>query len=282
MELGLRGRKAIVCASSRGLGKACALALAREGACVIINGRDEAALSAARDEIAATGAEVSAVAADVSTREGQDALIAACPKPDILVNNNGGPPLRDFRELDREAMISGVIQNMVTPIELIQRVVPYMVAQGFGRIVNITSISVRMPILGLDLSSGARAGLTAFMAGPARDLAKHNVTVNNLLPGMFDTDRLRNSTRPWRRWAARVRRPWQPSARRRFPPAASARPMSLALSVLSCAARRRVTSPARASSSTAGCSTPSSTAAQRTLPLAATGHTVSTVPLRIP
>ena len=195
MELGLRGRKAIVCASSRGLGKACALALAREGACVIINGRDEAALSAARDEIAATGAEVSAVAADVSTREGQDALIAACPKPDILVNNNGGPPLRDFRELDREAMISGVIQNMVTPIELIQRVVPYMVAQGFGRIVNITSISVRMPILGLDLSSGARAGLTAFMAGPARDLAKHNVTVNNLLPGMFDTDRLRNSTR---------------------------------------------------------------------------------------
>jgi len=195
MDLGLKGRKAIVCASSRGLGKACALALAREGVSLVINGRDPKALASTRDEIAATGAEVAVVAAEVGTHEGQEALLAACPAPDILINNNGGPPLRDFRAIDREAMIAGVIQNMVTPIELIQRVVPHMTAKGFGRIVNITSISVRMPILGLDLSSGARAGLTAFIAGPARELARHNVTVNNVLPGMFDTDRLRNSTR---------------------------------------------------------------------------------------
>jgi 3-oxoacyl-[acyl-carrier protein] reductase len=195
MDLGLKGRTAIVCASSRGLGKGCALSLAREGATVVINGRDEAVLGAARDEIAkATGARVIAVAADISTREGQDALLAAAPEPDILVNNNGGPPSREFRELDRESVIKGVIQNMVTPIELIQRVVPAMQRRKFGRIVNITSISVKMPILGLDLSSGARAGLTAFMAGPARALARDNITVNHLLPGMFDTDRLRSTT----------------------------------------------------------------------------------------
>src|SRR5438874_7962309 len=197
MDLGIAGRKAVVCASSRGLGLACAKALAQAGCDVVINGRDQARLTAAAAELkkAADGATIIPVAADIATSDGQAALIAACPEPDILVNNNGGPPVRDFRELDREAMLAGVVQNMVTPIELIQRVVPHMMAQGFGRIVNITSISVKMPILGLDLSSSARAGLTAFMAGPARDLAKHNVTVNNLLPGMFDTDRLRNSTR---------------------------------------------------------------------------------------
>jgi 3-oxoacyl-[acyl-carrier protein] reductase len=195
MDLGLKGRTAIVCASSRGLGRACALSLAREGAAVVINGRDEKTLDAARNEIAkATGARVIAVAADVSTREGQDALLAACPEPDILINNNGGPPGGNFRELDRDALLLGVVQNMVTPIELIQRVVPAMQAKSFGRIVNITSLSVKMPILGLDLSSGARAGLTAFMAGPARELARHNITVNHLLPGMFDTDRLRHTT----------------------------------------------------------------------------------------
>jgi 3-oxoacyl-[acyl-carrier protein] reductase len=195
MDLGLKGRTAIVCASSRGLGKACALSLAREGAAVVINGRDEKTLEAARAEIAkATGARVVAVAADVSTRQGQDALLAACPEPDILINNNGGPPGGNFRELDRDALLAGVVQNMVTPIELIQRVVPTMQAKSFGRIVNITSLSVKMPILGLDLSSGARAGLTAFMAGPARELARHNITVNHLLPGMFDTDRLRHTT----------------------------------------------------------------------------------------
>jgi 3-oxoacyl-[acyl-carrier protein] reductase len=195
MDLGLKGKTAIVCASSRGLGKACALSLAREGAVVVINGRDAEVLEATRDEIVkATGSSVTAIAADVGTHEGQDALLAACPEPDILVNNNGGPPIKDFRELDRDALLKGVVQNMVTPIELIQRVVPAMQRKEFGRIVNITSMSVKMPILGLDLSSGARAGLTAFMAGPARDLAQYNITVNHLLPGMFDTDRLRNST----------------------------------------------------------------------------------------
>lgn len=195
MDLGLKGRTAIICASSRGLGKACALSLAREGVAVVINGRDEKVLAATRDEIVkATGGSVIAVVADVGTREGQDALLAAAAEPDILVNNNGGPPARDFRELDRDAMLKGVVQNMVTPIELIQRVIPAMQRRKFGRIVNITSLSVKMPIMGLDLSSGARAGLTAFMAGPARALAQYNITVNHLLPGMFDTDRLRNTT----------------------------------------------------------------------------------------
>ncbi|WP_119391277.1 SDR family oxidoreductase [Taklimakanibacter lacteus] len=195
MDLGLKGRKAIICASSRGLGKACALSLAREGVEIVINGRDEKVLAATRDEIIAlTGANVTAVAADVGTPAGQEALLAACPRPDILVNNNGGPPPRDFRELDRGAVLAGVVQNMVTPIELIQRVVPAMQEQNFGRIVNITSLSVKMPILGLDLSSGARAGLAAFMAGPARELARFNITINHLLPGMFDTDRLRSTT----------------------------------------------------------------------------------------
>ena len=192
MDLGISGKNAIVCASSRGLGKACAMSLGRAGAAVTINGRDETVLAATADEIVrATGAEVTAVAADVGTPEGQAKLLDACPAPDILVNNNGGPPLRDFREIDRKAMLEGVTMNMVTPIELIQSVIDGMIARRFGRIVNITSISVKMPVVGLDLSSGGRAGLTAFLAGVARSVADRNVTINNLLPGYFDTDRLR-------------------------------------------------------------------------------------------
>jgi 3-oxoacyl-[acyl-carrier protein] reductase len=192
MDLDIRGRKAIVCASSQGLGKACALALAEAGVAVVINARNRLRLETTADEIRkATGVEVIAVAADVSTREGQEALIAACPAPDILVNNNGGPPFRDFRELDRQALLTGVTMNMVTPIELVQRVIDGMAARRFGRIVNITSQSVKMPLSGLDLSSGARAGLTAFLAGIARSVADKNVTINSLLPGSFDTARLR-------------------------------------------------------------------------------------------
>jgi 3-oxoacyl-[acyl-carrier protein] reductase len=192
MDLGIAGRRAIVCASSKGLGRGCAMALAAEGVEVVINGRDEAVLARTAEEIRqATGARVIAVAVDVSTKAGQDALFAACPEPDILVNNNGGPPFRDFRELDREKMLAGVVGNMVTPIELIQRAIDPMVRRGFGRIVNITSSSVKAPIAGLDLSSGARAGLTAFLAGVARSVAGANVTINQLLPGSFDTDRLR-------------------------------------------------------------------------------------------
>ncbi len=191
MDLGIAGRSAIVCASSRGLGRACATALAEAGARVVINGIDPERLARTRDEIAgATGAEVIAVAGDLSTPEGRGALIAAAPEPDILVNNNGGPPARDFRQVDRDAMIAGLEANMIAPIALIQAVVDDMIARRFGRIVNITSGSVKAPIAGLDLSSGARAGLTGFVAGVARSVAGANVTINNLLPGFFDTDRI--------------------------------------------------------------------------------------------
>jgi 3-oxoacyl-[acyl-carrier protein] reductase len=191
MDLGIAGRRAIVCASSRGLGRACATALARAGARVAVNGRDEERLQRVRDEIAAeTGAEVVAVAGDVSTEEGRAELLAAFDEVDILVNNNGGPPPRDFRAVDREAMIAGLEANMIAPIALIQAVIDGMIARRFGRIVNITSGSVKMPIAGLDLSSGAQAGLTGFVAGVARSVAHANVTINNLLPGMFDTDRI--------------------------------------------------------------------------------------------
>ena len=192
MDLGIAGRKAIVCASSRGLGKACAHALAQAGCEVVINGRDGKKLEAAAAELSSLGAgRIVAVAADVATPEGQKALFAACPEPDILVNNNAGPPMRDFRQLTRAQMIDGVIANMIVAIELIQKAIDPMRARKFGRIVNITSGSVKMPLAGLDLSSGARAGLTAFLAGVARSVAADNVTINNVLPGAFDTDRLR-------------------------------------------------------------------------------------------
>jgi 3-oxoacyl-[acyl-carrier protein] reductase len=194
MDLGIAGRKAIVCASSRGLGRACAINLARAGCEIVLNGRDAGRLEAAAAELRrATGATVAAVAADLATQAGQQALLAACPEPDILVNNNAGPPFRDFRELTREQMLEGVIANMVVAVELTQKVIDAMVRRGFGRIVNITSGSVKMPLAGLDLSSGARAGLTAFMAGVARSVAASNVTINFLLPGTFDTERLQSN-----------------------------------------------------------------------------------------
>ena len=160
MDLGISGRKAIVCASSRGLGRGCALALAQAGCEVIVNGRDSKALEATVAELRkSTGAKVSAVLADVATPAGQAALLSACPEPDILVNNNAGPPFRDFRELTRAQMIDGVIANMVVAIELTQKVIDSMCAKKFGRIVNITSGSVKMPLSGLDLSSGRRRAL---------------------------------------------------------------------------------------------------------------------------
>ncbi len=194
MDLGISGRRAIVCASSRGLGKACALALASAGVSVAINGRDEDVLVQTAEEIStATGAQIIPVVADVGTSDGRAALLAAMPEPDILVNNNSGPPLKGFRDIDRQAMLDGVEMNMVTPIQMIQAVIDPMIARQFGRIVNITSFSVKMPVTGLDLSSGARAGLTGFVAGVAREVAPNNVTVNNLLPGYFDTDRLKGA-----------------------------------------------------------------------------------------
>ena len=191
MDLGIAGRKAIVCGSSKGLGRACALKLAEAGCMVVVNGRDKKVVDATAREIRkATDARVTPVAADVSTPEGQKALFAACPEPDILVTNNAGPPPRDFRTLTRQQMLDGVVANMVSAIEIIQGAVDSMVAKKFGRIVAITSAGVRMPQTGLELSCGARAGLTAFLAGIARAVAAHNVTINFLLPGAFETERL--------------------------------------------------------------------------------------------
>jgi 3-oxoacyl-[acyl-carrier protein] reductase len=197
MDLGIRGRKAIVCASSRGLGKGSALALAEAGCELVVNGRDAKILATTAAQIRDRfGVPVHEVPGDVSEPAVQAELLAACPSPDILVNNNGGPPRREFRDLKRQQIIDGVTQNMITPIELIQAVIDGMAERGFGRIVNITSLSVYVPIPGLDVSSGARAGLTSFLAGVARTVASRNVTINNLLPGKIDTDRLKATFKP--------------------------------------------------------------------------------------
>ncbi len=192
MDLGIAGRRAIVCASSKGLGRACALALAREGVAVVLNGRGAEALEATAAVItAATGVEVRAVAGDIIDSAVRGRLLEACPEPDILVNNAGGPPPGDFRAWSRDDWVRALDANMLTPIDMIRRVLDGMIARGFGRVVNITSGAVKAPIATLGLSNGARAGLTGFVAGLARQVARHGVTINNLLPGPFDTDRLR-------------------------------------------------------------------------------------------
>ena len=191
MDLGIKGRRAIVCASSKGLGLACAQQLAGEGVDLVMIARGQDALEAAaqsiRDE---TGVNVVTVAADITTPEGRAKVLAVCSDPDILVTNAGGPKPGDFREWSREDWISAVDANMLTPIEMIRATVDTMIARKFGRIVNITSASVKMPIEILGLSNGARAGLTGFVSGLARQTVAHNVTINNLLPGPFATDRL--------------------------------------------------------------------------------------------
>ena len=192
MDTGLQGRRALVCAASKGLGRACAMALAREGVAVTNTARTEATLEQTAAEIrAATGASVTTVAGDITTEAGRAAALAACPEPDILVNNAGGPPAGDFRTWARDDWIRALDANMLTPIFLIRGVVDGMIARKFGRIVNITSGSVKSPIATLGMSNGARTGLTGFVAGLARQVARHNVTINNLLPGPFLTDRLR-------------------------------------------------------------------------------------------
>ena len=193
MKLGIEGRTAIVCGASKGLGWGCAAALAAEGVRIILNARDPARLEATAAALrSASGAEVIAVPGDVGTAEGRAALLAACPEPDILVNNAGGPPPGDFREWDEEHWHRAVQNNMVAPILLIKAVIDPMIARRFGRIVNITSAAVKAPYPSLGLSNGARAGLTGFVAGLARQVVRHGVTVNNLLPGSHDTDRLRS------------------------------------------------------------------------------------------
>jgi 3-oxoacyl-[acyl-carrier protein] reductase len=192
MDLGIKGKKAIVCAASKGLGKACAMSLARNGVDLVINSRTASELEATAAEIrAATGRTVTAVAADITTPEGRALVLAVCPSPDILVNNAGGPPRGDFREWGEADWMKAVNGNMITPIMLIKSVVDGMITRKFGRIVNITSGSVKSPIPELGMSNGARAGLTGFVGGLARQVARHNVTINGLLPGPFLTDRLR-------------------------------------------------------------------------------------------
>jgi 3-oxoacyl-[acyl-carrier protein] reductase len=196
MDLGISGKSALVCASSKGLGKACAFSLAREGVNVTIVARTKAALESTTAELKALKkGDVVAVCADITTDAGRNLALDACPHPDILINNAGGPPPGDFRDWGREAWISALEANMLTPIELIKATVDGMIARGFGRIVNITSSAVKAPIDILGLSNGARSGLTGFVAGLARKTVAHNVTINNLLPGTFDTDRLRSTVK---------------------------------------------------------------------------------------
>jgi 3-oxoacyl-[acyl-carrier protein] reductase len=192
MDLGIGGRKAIVCASSRGLGRACATALAREGCEVVINGLDAERLGAtAREIAAATGAKIVPVAADITQEAGRERLVAACPEADILVNNNAGPPPGELALWDHAALIGALEANMLAPVLLIRALVPGMRERRFGRIVNITSAMVKAPSPTMGLSTSARAGLTAFAKALSREVAGDNVTINNLLPERFDTDRQR-------------------------------------------------------------------------------------------
>ncbi|HEY4373158.1 MAG TPA: SDR family NAD(P)-dependent oxidoreductase [Burkholderiales bacterium] len=193
MDMGIKGKTALVCAASKGLGRGCALALAAEGVDLVITARGKEALEATAAEIRKLhGVKVTTVAGDITTPEGRAAALAANPNPDILVNNAGGPPPGDFRNWDRDTWIKALDANMLTPIELIKATVDGMIARKFGRIVNITSGSVKAPIASLGMSNGARSGLTGFLAGVAREVSRHNVTINNILPGSFDTDRLRS------------------------------------------------------------------------------------------
>ncbi|MBV6632242.1 MAG: SDR family oxidoreductase [Alphaproteobacteria bacterium] len=194
MDLGLSGKTALVCAASKGLGRACAMSLAAEGVGVTITARTEATLAATAAEIESeTGQKVSFVAGDISTDEGREAALAACPSPDILVNNAGGPPPGHFRDWDRDDWIKALDANMLAGILLTKAVVDGMGERQFGRVINITSAAVKAPIEMLGLSNGARAGLTGFMAGLARQVAGQGVTINNLLPGPFETDRLKSN-----------------------------------------------------------------------------------------
>lgn len=194
MDLGLKGRTAIVCASSRGLGRACAEALAAEGAAIVLNGRTESDLLAAADELRARyDVDVTTVLGDVATDDGREALVAACPAPDVLVNNAGGPPPGDWRTFDRKAWHDAIDSNMLGAIFLMRSYVDGMAERGFGRIVNITSAMVKMPLDILSLSVSARLGLTGFVRGIAPTVAARNVTINNLLPEQFETERLRKN-----------------------------------------------------------------------------------------
>ncbi|MFN0182213.1 MAG: SDR family oxidoreductase [Aquabacterium sp.] len=223
MDMGIAGRWALVCAGSKGLGRGCAVALAREGVNLVVTARGEQALQATAAELRTLRGdiEVRAVAGDITTPAGRAAALAACPQVDILINNAGGPAPGDFRQWDRDTWIAAVDANMLTPIELIKATVDAMAERGFGRVVNITSGAVKAPIDILGLSTGARSGLTGFVAGLSRQpqLAGRGVTINGLLPGAFDTDRLRVTLKGQ---AAKTGKPEEElaDARRRAIPAA--------------------------------------------------------------
>jgi len=191
MDLKIAGRKAIICASSKGLGKACAQALAAEDVDVWISARSVDALKATADEINAAGrGSATAICTDVTSEAGRAELLKACPAPDILINNAGGPPPGDFRDWDQQDWFDAINANMYSAIDMIKRCLDGMVERRFGRIVNITSVAVKMPVTALGLSNGARAGLSGFISGIAREPAQYNVTINNLLPGYIATDRM--------------------------------------------------------------------------------------------
>lgn len=193
MDLGIAGRHAIVCASSRGLGFACADALAREGVHVTVNGRDRDALAAAVSDLSTRHEHVvvRSVVGDIVEPATRAALLEACPRPDILVNNNGGPAPGRFADWDRDAWLAALDANMLTPLEMIRLVIDGMVERGFGRIVNITSAMVKTPLSPMGLSTGARTGLTSVAKALSKDVARANVTINNVLPERIDTQRQR-------------------------------------------------------------------------------------------
>jgi 3-oxoacyl-[acyl-carrier protein] reductase len=194
MDLGIAGRSAIVCGASAGLGRGVAEALAADGVNLLLAARTEDRLRRTAEEISATATgKVTWVATDVTTEEGRAALLDACPEPDILINNAGGPPPGDFRQWGRDEWLKAIDSNMLSAIFLIKATLDGMIERKFGRVVNITSHMVKQPAAFLGLSNGARAGLTGFIGGLSRDVAQHNVTLNNVLPGQFDTDRLRSN-----------------------------------------------------------------------------------------
>jgi 3-oxoacyl-[acyl-carrier protein] reductase len=194
MDLGIRGKTALVCAASKGLGKGCAASLAREGVNLVITARGREALEQTASELRKDfSIDVKTVVGDITTEEGRQAALKACAAPDILVNNAGGPPPGDFRNWGREEWVKALEANMISPILLIRAVIDGMIAKKFGRVVNITSGAVKNPIPELGLSNGARTGLTGFVAGLARKTVRSNVTINALLPGPFETDRLRSN-----------------------------------------------------------------------------------------
>jgi 3-oxoacyl-[acyl-carrier protein] reductase len=196
LDLGISGRRALVCGSSAGLGRACAFALARAGVAVVLNGRAESRVMQARADLEAqTGLAAPYVVGDVTTVEGRQKVLAGAGEIDILVNNAAGPPAVDYRAIEESSWYEGVRMSMVAPIMLMQALLPGMIERKWGRIINITSSAVKAPLPLLHLSNGARSGLTGFVAGLAREVAVHGVTVNNLLPGRFETDRLRSYIR---------------------------------------------------------------------------------------